>query len=177
MNDYSWDSEFSALFDRCVVQYRAGRTDPDDWFSDEDMTFLGRSGCRRGEFFDFVEDHCRYSDLSATTALMVAAVRRDYFLHVQGGVASTRIVAPAELPAKVAEIEEIRWLPRLLAKARAKLRGEMDADTMFCCGGDREFFQRYDINPADFLTAVWRAGDNDRAIIDWVKSRPVIRCL
>ena len=173
MENYTWDTKFVALFDRCVALYRTGSKDPAKWFSEADLAFLASFGYKPGEFFDFVDDHCRYPDMAAATALTVAAVRRDYFLHVQKGVASTRIVDRDELPAKSAAVQGIVWLPRLLAKAKAKLRGEMHYDTMFGCGGDRGFFQRYDIMPAEFLTAVWRAGDDDQQIIDWVKSRPV----
>ena len=39
---------------------------------------------------------------------------------------------------------------------------------MYSCGGDRNFFRTHDIHPAEFLTLVWRNGDNDAATIDWV---------
>ena len=172
-HEYTWDVQFSALFSRCVALFRSGRREPSQWFASEDLGFLASIGCRTGEFFDFVDDHCRYDDLSAECALLVAGVRRDYFLHVQKGIASDRVVAPSELPAKSAAVGGIVWLPRLMAKARAKLRGEMDSDTMFGCAGDRGFFQRYGIHPAEFLTAVWRAGDQDAEIVAWVQSRPV----
>ena len=35
-------------------------------------------------------------------------------------------------------IDGIAWLPRILVKARLKLRGEMPADLMYGCGGDRQ---------------------------------------
>jgi hypothetical protein len=42
---------------------------------------------------------------------------------------------------------------------------------MFCCGGDRNFFQENDVHPAEFLRIVKRAGENDRAIVEWVLAR------
>jgi len=33
------------------------------------------------------------------------------------------------------------------------------------------FFKTHDINPAEFLSLVWRNEKNDAAIIDWVASR------
>jgi hypothetical protein len=173
MKHYIWDSYFVELFDACVDEYDDGNHDFESWFSDEDQDFLKAIGYREREFFDFVEDNVTSGgeQPTAITALLVAAVRRDYFLTVQKGVASTHIITPAELPAKTAELEGFVWLPRIIAKARAKLRGEMDPDTMFCCGGDRAFLSKHDIHPADFLRVVWAAGEDDQKILAYVKSR------
>ena len=42
---------------------------------------------------------------------------------------------------------------------------------MYGCGGDRRFFKQHDIHPSEFLQVVWQAGDNDKAIVDWVAKR------
>jgi hypothetical protein len=42
---------------------------------------------------------------------------------------------------------------------------------MFCCGGDRAFFQKNDIHPAEFLRIVKKAGNEDEIIIKWVIQR------
>jgi hypothetical protein len=73
------------------------------------------------------------------------------------------------LPSKDATVEGIGWLPRIIPKAKAKLRGEMPEDLMFDCGGDRRFFKENKIHPADFLRTVWAAGDDDAEIIAFVK--------
>ena len=75
------------------------------------------------------------------------------------------------LPAKTDEARGIAWLPRIIPKAKAKLRGELPPDTMFCCGGDRNFFRTNDIHPSEFLRVVKDAGDDEETIIDWVVSR------
>lgn len=172
MNNYQWESYFVELFDACVDEYDEGNKDFESWFSDEDQDFLKSIGYREREFFDFVEDNVTSGGEAptGTTALLIAAVRRDYLRVVQKGVTSERIVLPSELPAKTAELAGFVWLPRIIAKARAKLRGEMDPDTMYCCGGDRAFLSKHDIHPADFLHAVWAAGDNDQEIIEYVQS-------
>jgi hypothetical protein len=172
MKQYQWDSYFVELFDSCLDEYDDGNKDYESWFSDEDLEFLKSIGYRDREFFDFVEDNASSEgeDPTGTTALLIAAVRRDYLRVVQKGVTSTRTIRPEELPAKTAELAGIPWLPRIIAKARAKLRGEMDPDTMYGCGGDRAFLSKFDIHPADFLRAVWAAGEDDQAIIDYVKS-------
>ncbi len=173
MKHYIWDSYFVELFDACVDEYDEGNRDFEAWFSDEDQEFLKSIGCREREFFDFVEDNVTSGgeDPTAITALLVAAVRRDFFLAIQKGVPSACIVQPSELPAKTAEMDGIPWLPRIIAKARAKLRGEMDPDTMFGCGGDRAFLSKFDIHPADFLRVVWAAGDEDEKILRHVRER------
>ena len=172
MSNYSWSTTFRELFDRCVKTWRSGNTDFTRWFTAADKAFLASIGCREREFFDFVDDHCGAGETEPTadTALLVASVRRDYLTIIQGGKTSGKIVAPSELPAKSAELAGMRWLPRIIAKARAKLRGEMDPDTMYGCGGDRAFLGGHNIHPADFLREVWAAHDDDAKIVDYVKS-------
>ncbi|MGA0846595.1 MAG: DUF5069 domain-containing protein, partial [Luteolibacter sp.] len=123
--------------------------------------------------FDFVEYFCDEGAPSPTTALLVASVRRDYFTTVQS---STLWQGPElnrdSIPSFGETLNGIAYLPRILAKARAKLRGALDPDLMFCCGGDRNFFGKHGgIHPADFLMAVWRAGDDDAQVADWVLAR------
>ncbi|MCB1203222.1 MAG: DUF5069 domain-containing protein [Verrucomicrobiae bacterium] len=166
---YAWDSEFNALFERCLARYRSGDTDFETYYSEDDLAFLDSIGYRKREFFDFVEDLAEMGEPSLTTAVMIASVRRDYLAEIMGGKKSTHILDPSTLPAKTSETEGIVWFPRILAKARAKLRGELDPNTMYCCGGDRAFLKRHDIAPADFLRAVWAAGDDDQAVLDYVR--------
>lgn len=172
MSNYTWQTTFRALFDRCLHHYNSGDTDFSSWFNDTDKEFLGSIGCREREFFDFVEDHANAAGDEPTveTALLIAAARRDYLNAVQHGRTSDKIVKPAELPAKTAEMDGIPWLPRIIVKARSKLRGEMDPDTMFGCGGDRAFCAKHDIHPADFLRAVWAADGDDQRVLKFVKS-------
>jgi hypothetical protein len=173
MSTYQWSTTFSELFQRCVATYSKGNSDFNSWFSPADDAFLKSIGYKRQELFDFVDDHVRYAPTGPTAevALLVAAVRRDYLRVVQKGVPSTRTIPPSELPPKPAAVDGIPWLPRLIAKARAKLRGEMDPDTMYGCGGDRAFFSEWDLCPAELLRVVWSAEDNDQKIIDFVKNK------
>lgn len=171
MNDRTWDTAFRELFERCARLHRAGDTRGEKWFTEADAAFLSSIGHTKQEFFDFVDDHCRYGEEGPTleTALLVAAVRRDFFKVVQKGRFTGKTVPPSALPPKPAAVDGIPWLPRLIVKARAKLHGEMDPDTMYGCGGDRAFFVQHHIHPADFLRATWAAGEDDRKIIDYVK--------
>ena len=74
------------------------------------------------------------------------------------------------LPAKSDTVRGVAWLPRLIPKARAKLRGELPPSLMFCCGGDRRFFRERGILPAEFLNLVWRESADER-VVDWVLAR------
>ena len=173
MNDpYTWAAQFGEVFVNCCDEYDDGNKDHTAWFDEEDEAFLKSIGCKPRELFDFVEDCCNAEGEEPTpeTALLVAAVRRDYFLIEQKSVESTKVTPASELPAKTAETEGIVWLPRIIAKAEAKLRGEMDPDTMFGCGGDRAFLSQYHLHPADFLRVVWAAKGDKARVLGFVKT-------
>lgn len=107
-----------------------------------DVPFLASIGCSAQELFDFVEDWCGSRDPSFEEVLAVTSIRRDYFLEVQKGRPSGRVASVSDFPAKTAEVDGIAWLPRLLVKAEAKLRGELPTELMYGCGGDRPFARR-----------------------------------
>jgi hypothetical protein len=138
-------------------------------FSAADVSFLATIGCTAQELFDFVDDEMRYGEPDAATALAVATIRRDYFLNVMQGRPSGHVASMDDLPAKTAEADGLAWLPRLIAKARLKLRGEMPADLMYGCGGDRAFLKKVRMDQPGFLKLVWESGEDDRRIIDAVK--------
>lgn len=168
----TWNDYFLTLFDSCCASYRDGLRDVPKFFTGEDIAYLTTIGCQTREFYDFVEDHCEEGVPTPSTALLVAAVRRDYFLTIQKGVFSKKVLKPDDLPSFGHQLEGIAYLPRILAKARAKLRGELDPDIMFGCGGDRNFLRKHgSISPADFLRHVWAAGDNDAKLAAWVKAQ------
>ncbi|MBL9153647.1 MAG: DUF5069 domain-containing protein [Verrucomicrobiales bacterium] len=169
MSNYAWDTTFVDLFDRCLARYRAGDADFQSYYSEADLAFLQSIGYKPREFFDFIEDHGDGGEPSLTTAVMIASVRRDYLRTVMGGELSRAEITPDQLPAKDSEMEGVRWLPRILMKARAKLRGELNPEIMYCCGGDRRFLREHDIAPADFLRAVWAAGDDDAKVLAYVR--------
>jgi hypothetical protein len=171
MKNFTWHDTFLALFERCLAEYTAGNADWTTYFTDGDLGFLASIGYQPREFFDFVEDCGDGAPLTAGAALLVATVRRDYFLVVQGGRPSDRRVAAAELPAKDdASLDGEPYFARLLTKARLKLRGELDPEIMFGCGGDRQFLMKADVHPADFLRHVWAAGEEDTKIVALVRA-------
>jgi hypothetical protein len=168
-SQYRWDTCFVEIFNRCLDRYRGGDTDYTGYYSPEDLVFLSSIGCKPRELFDFVEDFGDGGEPSLTTALMIASVRRDYLRTVLDGKLSKHEINPADLPGKTEKLAGFVWLPRILMKARGKLRGELDPNTMYCCGGDRKFLREHDIAPADFLRAVWSAGEDDSKVIEFVK--------
>ncbi|NNC89898.1 MAG: DUF5069 domain-containing protein [Akkermansiaceae bacterium] len=168
----TWDEKFLELFRRCLGEYRGGNHDYESYYRPADLEFLRSIGYKPRELFDFVEDLADEGEPAESTALLVAAVRRDYFQVVQDEVASGTEITAADLPTFGDELEGIAYLPRILRKARAKLRGELDPDLMYGCGGDRKFLREHGgIHPADFLRNVWSAGADDRKIAAWVREQ------
>ena len=168
----TWNDTFLALFDRCLARYQSGDADFENYYNSEDREFLAQIGCQPREFFDFVEDFGSDGIPSISTALLVAAVRRDYFHTVQKGIPCAEILTGEDVPTFGEELEGMAYLPRLLAKGRAKLRGELDPNLMFCCGGDRNFLKNHgDIHPADFLRHLWASGADNQKITTWIKEQ------
>jgi hypothetical protein len=165
-----WEHIFSELFKEAVEKYRNGHEKPQGLVDAQGQSFLRSIGYTEQEFFDFVEDYAKGGEPSLETTIRIAAVRRDYFLHEQNGKRSAHEISMDKLPPKDAEIEGIGWLPRIIPKAEAKLRGEMPPELMYGCGGDRKFFKTNKIDAAEFLKKVWQAKGNQSEVIAWVKA-------
>lgn len=166
-----WKETFRQLWDQGCAAYKAGERDPETMFAGEAATQLASFGYRPVEMFDFVDDSIRYDNgPTYDWSLAVAGVRRDYFLKVQNGNCCVPKIDSCSLPAKGAAVEGIEWLPRLIAKAHAKLEGSMPDELMYGCAGDRAFFRNYKVDPAQFLRTVWEAGSDDAPVIAYVKN-------
>jgi len=171
MKHYEFTSGFKSLYEKAVGLYIKGSRDASTYFTNEELDWLSKNGINQQHMYDYAEDHCKYQEPGFEQALAIELVRRDYFINIQHSIASTKILKETELPAKTDSLQGIVWLPRLLPKARAKLRGELSSELMFCCGGDRNFFKTHNIMPAEFLSVLWRTGSDDNAIADWIKLR------
>ena len=172
MRNYDWPKRLRQIFERAAESYEGGNHKPETLFRAEEAQFLQSIGCSTQELFDFVEDFCRGGEPEFETVLLITAVRRDYLLAVQSGQPSGKTQPMDCFPPKDAELAGIRWLPRLIAKARAKLRGELPPELMYGCGGDRPFLRGVNVEPSDFLRVVWAAGEDTQRIVDYVlKSR------
>lgn len=171
MKHYDFQKNFRALYDKTVDLYAKGQRDPAACFTADEKNFLSANGLTAQNLFDYAEDHNKYGEPGLDLALGIETVRRDYFLQVQLGEPSAAVLDETTLPAKTESIRGIEWLPRIIPKARAKLRGELPASLMYCCGGDRKFLKAHDINPVEFLSLIRLHEKNDSALIDWVVRR------
>jgi len=171
MSHYTFTDQFRAIYDKGLELYANGQRGPETFFDKTDTAFLAANGITAQHLYDYVEDANNYDDPTYERALGIELVRRDYFLNIQKGKKSKVTADSDSWPEKSDEINGIAWLPRILPKARAKLRGELPASMMYSCGGDRLFFTTNDIEPSEFLALIWRHLDDDQAIIDWVIRR------
>ncbi|WP_269525904.1 DUF5069 domain-containing protein [Coraliomargarita parva] len=171
MENYSYQKRLKAIWEQAVQLYRDGNREPDSYFDADTLASMALIGLNTMDVYDYAEDYVCGGEPDFETFLMVCEARRDYFLTIQKGLHSNQKLDPATLPAKDAEVSGIVWLPRILPKARAKLRGELPPETMYGCGGDRNFFKTNNIHPAEFLRAVWAYEQDDARIIEWVGAR------
>ncbi len=169
MTTNAWQETFRTIFDNGIDAWKAGRKSPETMFDADAVAFLGTIGCSTQELFDFVDDNQRYGEPDFATTLAVTEIRRDYFLNTLHGKPTGHTAAMSDLPAKTDVVDGIAWLPRLIAKARLKLRGEMPADLMYGCAGDRPFLREMKTDLPKFLTLVRDSGADERRIIDTVK--------
>ena len=160
-----WQVQFQKLFDSAVVRYESGLRGPSHLFEAKEVEFLASIGANPSEMYDYVEDWVEVGEPSFETILAIAAVRREYFVKEQQRKSSVRTQSPETFPAGTLSMGGFRWLPRIIAKARAKLKGELPPDLMYSCGTDRPFLRKVGIAPEDFLKTVWEAGPNDNAIL------------
>lgn len=168
MKNYDFTSKFRVVYDQAVAQYAKGGRDAARLLDASQTAFLAANGINAQHLYDYAEDQVGGGEPGYDHALTIEAVRRNYFLNVQGGKSSIAVLDESRLPAKTEAVKGIEWLPRIIPKAKAKLRGELPASLMYCCGGDRRFFKAHDILPSEFLAVVWRFEHDDAGIIDWV---------
>ena len=166
----AWTRQLRALYDKGLKFYAEGNFKEATYFDDTEKAFLSSIGLRPINVYDYVEDFCDAGEPDWDTYLLIAAARRDYFLYHQKGVANTREINESELPPKNADLDGIRWLPRIIRKAQCFIEGGLCHDIMYCCGGDRRFLKTYGIHPADFLREIWASKGDEAKILAFVKN-------
>ena len=171
MKHYDFAAKFRAAYDYAVALYAKGQRDSSTYFDASQRAFLATNGITPQYMYDYAEDQLNGGEPGYDNALAIELVRRDYFLNVQGGRPSKTVLNEESLPPKTDAVAGIEWLPRIIPKAKAKLRGELPLSLMYSCGGDRRFLRTHDILAAEFLSIVWRNENNDAAIVDWVVKR------
>lgn len=175
MKHYNFAKTFRELYERAVDLYSRGQRSAHIVYTAEETAWLQANGLTAQHLYDYAEDQLTLGEPGYDIALGIELVRRDYFLNVQEGRPAALVLDAATLPPKTATVHGIDWLPRIIPKARAKLRGELPPSLMYCCGGDRRFFQTHDIHPVEFLTMIWRHEQDDARVIDWVTRRSAYR--
>lgn len=171
MNQYNYHQRLHEIWSAACKKYENEQRGSETYFNADEQAFLDGIGMTAQELYDYVEDYVRGGDPDFVNMAQVTEIRRAYFLQEMQGQRTGKTVDPSTYPAKKDEVRGIPWLPRLIEKAKAKLRGELDLDTMYGCGGDRNFFRTYDITPAEFLLKVRDNMENDEAVIDWIASK------
>ena len=166
-----WEEIFRTLFERKVAAYKNGERRVDAMFTKKEDDFLRSIGATPQEVFDFVEDWCDAGEPDPETALAITRIRRDFFLNDQQGQYSKMVKITDLFPPREAKLAGLEWFPRIIEKARAKLRGELPPDLMYSCGGDRRFLKKVGVNPVEFLQKVWEAGDDVDHIVKFVTDR------
>lgn len=129
--DENWKQKFCELFNAGVKRHRQDRQDPGTMFELDEVAFLESIGCTAQEMFDFCDDFVLWADVIYDHIEELQAVRYEYFKTELNSQPAVRRLAMDEFPPKDAEVEGIAWLPRLIVKARAKLRGELPTDLMY----------------------------------------------
>lgn len=163
-----WDNTFMILLKDAVARYHEQPNAPAaSFFLPAECDFLAEIGYTPAEMYGYVRDYATMGDPSPSTILLIAATRRCFFITSQRGIfGNARPVTEADLPSEDEDFQEIRYLPRIMRKAEAKLHGTLSSDLMYYCAKDREFLRSHgDIHPADFLHLTWAAhGDRQRMI-------------
>ena len=173
MREYDYQRQLRTVWEWAVSQYRLGNRDPDsyEFLNLSEKRFLSDLGLRATDLYDFAEDYVRSGEPDFTTFAMIADLRRRYLREVQDGYPPTETVDPDLLPDRDAVAAGIPWLPRLIEKARGRLRGELHPDVSYPCPLDRQFLKEHDIHPAEMLSKVWETESDGQALIDWFEQR------
>jgi hypothetical protein len=171
MDHYTYQQTLKTIWEGAVAKYKEGNREPDSYFDEATLSELASVGLNTMDVYDYAEDFVTRDEPDFETFLLVSSARRDYFITEQKGKPSGQVIDSGALPPKDSEIRGVVWLPRIMPKAYAKLRGELPPETMYGCGGDRRFFKENKIHPADFLRAAWAYEDDESKLIDWVLAR------
>lgn len=171
MPSYQFQQTFQAICDKAVELYEKGGRNVSTYFDGQNLEFIRSIGAAPIDFYDFAEDFCTHGEPDFATFLLIQNARKDYFFHEQDGQFSLHTINEEDLPAREDEAEGIAWLPRIIQKAEAKLKGELPTSLMYCCGGDRKFLQSIDLHPAEFLALVRKHMGDRETIIDLIAKR------
>ncbi|MBH52751.1 MAG: hypothetical protein CMI18_00170 [Opitutaceae bacterium] len=176
MDHYTYHTRLKEIWKKGYDDYQAGGRTPGAYLTNEDQEFLAEIGATQHDVYDFTDDFICFGAPDWETFWSVQSIRFNYFKQVMKGQPGTYIRPMAEYTPKDGEIKGISWLPRIIEKAQHKLRGELDPDIMYGCGGDRKFLKNHNLHPAEFLQLVWNHFEDPQAIAQYLKdSSPILQ--
>lgn len=149
-----WNDHFMSLFREAAERYISSpQSAPERFYLPEEQVFLKSIGYQPAEMHGYVREYVTKGAPTPSTALLIASVRRSFFLTAQRGMSgNAKPLRAGDLPAENEEFQEIAYLPRIIRKAEAKLFGILDSDLMYGDEKDLEFLKTHgNIHPADFL--------------------------
>lgn len=166
-----WNDRFMSLFREAVERYLLNpQTPADRFYLPEEQDFLKTFGYQPAEMHGYVREYAEKGAPSPSTALLIAAVRRSYFLNAMRGISGNAKPITAEsLPSETEEYQEIAYLPRIIRKAEAKLYGILDSRLMYGDEKDREFLSTHGgFHLADFLQLAAAARSDRQKLVSAV---------
>ncbi len=166
-----WNDQFMQIFSDAVCRFheRTG-VDPERFFTQPEKAILHDIGYNAHEMYGYVQSYATCGEPVPSTALLIASVRRAYFVTAQRKVTgSLARLHETDLPRGDEKLQDIAYLPRIIRKAEAKLFGTLPLTQMYDSEDDREFLRTHgEIPPADFLNAVWWAHGDRQKVISYV---------
>lgn len=156
------------LFHDAVERYHSNsQVNPLQFFYPSELEFLTSIGYKAREMFDYIADYAQTGRPSPSSALLIASKRRSYFFTAQRAMQNkSRAVTMAELPSVDDDFGGYVYMPHIIGKAEAKLRGTLEDGIMYGDARDRQFFEENGhISPSDFLGMVNNVrGDRQKLI-------------
>lgn len=165
-----WNDRFMSMFTEMVARYHEQEVVQGERFVlQHERELLESIGYTSQEMFDYVREYARLGDPGPSTILLIAAVRRSFFLTVQRGIVGSERLNESDFPREEERMQDIAYLPRMIRKAEAKLYGTLPSGMMYYCAKDRAFLREHgDIHPADFLYVVWGTHGDRQKVISYV---------
>src|ERR1051326_2453925 len=165
MND--WKRHFRELFDRILARMRTGERRIEKLFTAQDRAFLRSIGSKPIEMFDACDDFDTSGAPTFEESLRIHEIRRDHFLNGQHGKFPP---LKTDYRARDSQLGGIRWLPRAIDKARAKLEGTLADELYYPCGSDRRMLSDLGLGRVEFFKIV-RDNPTDEAVLAEVQKR------
>lgn len=171
MTRMEWNDRFMTLFREAVERYLLNpQTPAERFYLPEEQEFLKTIGYQPAEMHGYVREYAEKGAPSPSTALLIASVRRGYFLNAMRGKSGTaKLITAADLPPETDDFQEIAYLPRIIRKAEAKLFGILDPTLMYGDEKDRVFLSTHGgFHLADFLQLAAAARSDRQRLVSAV---------